>query len=373
MQGHFRLNCLFASASNRNAVSSGLADFTTCHFYEIPELVRERLRPRVALVMLSPPDEHGYCSFGTNVDYIKGVCDYADVILAQVNKHMPRTFGNSIIHVRDLTAIVEQDAPLPQICSVEISDVERQIGKYCASLIHDGDTLQLGIGGIPNAVCQQLWDKKDLGLHSELVGDGVVDLLEAGVINNKMKTANRGRTILGAAFGSDKLNNYINNNPSVEMHPIDYVNNPLFIAQNDNMVSINSCLQVDLLGQIVSDTIGLHQFSAVGGQVDFVRGATMSHGGRSIMAMSSTAKKGTISRIVPLITEGSAITTSRNDVNYVVTEYGIAQLKGKTLKERAAELISIAHPKFRAELALEYQRRFGEMPNKHPQTQQNVG
>ena len=373
MQGHFRLNCLFASASNRNAVSSGIADFTTCHFYEIPELLRERLRPRVALVMLSPPDEHGYCSFGTNVDYIKGVCDYADVILAQVNKHMPRTFGNSIIHVRDLTAIVEQDAPLPQICSVEISDVERQIGKYCASLIHDGDTLQLGIGGIPNAVCQQLWDKKDLGLHSELVGDGVVDLLEAGVINNKKKTANRGRTILGAAFGSDKLNNYINNNPSVEMHPIDYVNNPLFIAQNDNMVSINSCLQVDLLGQIVSDTIGLHQFSAVGGQVDFVRGATMSHGGRSIMAMSSTAKKGTISRIVPLITEGSAITTSRNDVNYVVTEYGIAQLKGKTLKERAAELISIAHPKFRAELALEYQRRFGEMPNKHPQTQQNVG
>lgn len=373
MQGHFRLNCLFASASNRNAVSSGIADFTTCHFYEIPELLRERLRPRVALVMLSPPDEHGYCSFGTNVDYIKGVCDYADVILAQVNKHMPRTFGNSIIHVRDLTAIVEQDAPLPQICSVEISDVERQIGKYCASLIHDGDTLQLGIGGIPNAVCQQLWDKKDLGLHSELVGDGVVDLLEAGVINNKKKTANRGRTILGAAFGSDKLNNYINNNPSVEMHPIDYVNNPLFIAQNDNMVSINSCLQVDLLGQIVSDTIGLHQFSAVGGQVDFVRGATMSHGGRSIMAMSSTAKKGMISRIVPLITEGSAITTSRNDVNYVVTEYGIAQLKGKTLKERAAELISIAHPKFRAELALEYQRRFGEMPNKHPQTQQNVG
>lgn len=373
MQGHFRLNCLFASASNRNAVSSGIADFTTCHFYEIPELLRERLRPRVALVMLSPPDEHGYCSFGTNVDYIKGVCDYADVILAQVNKHMPRTFGNSIIHVRDLTAIVEQDAPLPQICSVEISDVERQIGKYCANLIHDGDTLQLGIGGIPNAVCQQLWDKKDLGLHSELVGDGVVDLLEAGVINNKKKTANRGRTILGAAFGSDKLNNYINNNPSVEMHPIDYVNNPLFIAQNDNMVSINSCLQVDLLGQIVSDTIGLHQFSAVGGQVDFVRGATMSHGGRSIMAMSSTAKKGTISRIVPLITEGSAITTSRNDVNYVVTEYGIAQLKGKTLKERAAELISIAHPKFRAELALEYQRRFGEMPNKNPQTQQNVG
>lgn len=360
MKGHFRLNSLFASASTRNAVSSGAADFTTCHFYEIPDLLKNYIRPRVAIVTLSPPDEHGYCSFGTSVDYIKGVCDYAEVVIAQINKNMPRTFGNSIIHVRDVSAFVLKDMPLPQVPIAPISDIEMQIGKYCASLIHDGDTLQLGIGGLPNAVCLQLRDKKDLGLHSELVGDGVVDLLESGVINNKRKTINRGRSILGAAFGSEKLNRYIHNNPSVELHPIDYVNNPVIIAQNDNMVSINSCLQIDLLGQIVSDTIGLHQFSAVGGQVDFVRGSTMSRGGRSLIATASTAKKNTVSRIVPLITEGSAITTPRNDVNYVITEYGIAQLKGKTLKDRAAALIQIAHPNFRAELESEYFRRFGE-------------
>ena len=202
--------------------------------------------------------------------------------------------------------------------------MEQQIGKNCADLIHDGDCLQLGIGGIPNAVCAQLWDKKDLGLHSELVGDGVVGLLEAGVINNAKKQIHRGRTVIGAALGTDKLNTYINNNPSVEMHPINYVNNPSVIAKNDNVVSINSCLQVDLLGQVVADTVGLNQFSAVGGQVDFVRGATMSRGGRSIIAMPSTAKRGHLSRIVPIITEGSAITTPRNDVNYVVTEYGVA-------------------------------------------------
>ena len=254
------------------------------------------------------------------------------------------------------------DAPLPEVRGVEITETERKIGEHCASLINDGDCLQLGIGGIPNAVCAQLWSKKDLGLHSELVGDGVVELLEAGIINNKRKQTHTGKTVLGAAFGSEILNNYINNNPSVEMHPIDYVNNPSVISQNDNVVSINSCLQVDLLGQVVSDTVGLNQFSAVGGQVDFVRGATMSRGGKSIIAMPSTAKNGMISRIVPLITEGSAITTPRNDVNYVVTEYGVAQLKGKTLKERAKALILITHPKFRPHLILEYKRRFNEMP-----------
>ena len=217
---------------------------------------------------------------------------HLDIKIAQVNKYMPRTFGNSFMHIRDFTCFVEHDEPLPEVKAVEISDTEMEIGKYCASLINDGDCLQLGIGGIPNAVCAQLWDKKDLGLHSELVGDGVVDLLEAGIINNKKKNKNPFRTILGAAFGSEKLNNYINNNPSVELHPINYVNNPSVIAQNDNMVSINSCLQIDLLGQVVSDTVGLNQYSAVGGQVDFVRGATMSKGGRSIIAMPSTAKKG---------------------------------------------------------------------------------
>ena len=360
MKGHFKLNCLFASQSNRKAISLGVSEFTTSHFYEIPDLIKNYICPKVAIVMVSPPDEHGYVSFGTTVDYTRGTADYCDIIIAQVNKYMPRTFGNSFMHVRDFTCFVECNEPLPEVKSVDISETEMEIGKYCASLIKDGDCLQLGIGGIPNAVCAQLWDKKDLGLHSELVGDGVVDLLEAGIINNKKK--NPFRTILGAAFGSEKLNNYINNNPSVELHPINYVNNPSVIAQNDNMVSINSCLQIDLLGQVVSDTVGLNQYSAVGGQVDFVRGATMSKGGRSIIAMPSTAKKGLISRIVPLITEGSAVTTPRNDVNYVVTEYGIAQLKGKTLKERAKALIRIAHPKFRPHLILEYKKRYNEEP-----------
>lgn len=362
MKGHIKLNCLFASQSNRAAIASGVSEFTTSHFYEIPDIINNYICPRIAIVMVSPPDEHGYVSFGTTVDYTKGATDHTEIVIAQVNKYMPRTFGNSIKHVRDFTCFVEIDEPLPEIKTINISDVEMEIGKYCASLIKDGDCLQLGIGGIPNAVCKQLYDKKDLGLHSELVGDGVVDLLEDGIINNKRKNVNNGRTVIGAAFGSEKLNAYINNNPSVEMHPIDYVNNPIEIAKNDNMVSINSCIQVDLLGQVVSDTIGLSQFSAVGGQVDFVRGATMSKGGRSIIAMPSTAKKGTVSRIVPLITEGSAVTTPRNDVNYVVTEYGIAQLKGKTLKERAKALIKISHPMFRPHLILEYRKRFNEEP-----------
>ena len=360
MKGHFILNCLFASHSNRKEISNGKCEFTTSHFYEIPDVIKNYICPRVSIVMVSPPDEHGYVSFGTTVDYTRGTTDYCEIVIAQVNKYVPRTFGNCIKHVRDFTYFVEIDEPLPEVKSIEISNTEMEIGKHCASLINDGDCLQLGIGGIPNAVCAQLWDKKDLGLHSELVGDGVVDLLEAGIINNKKKQTHIGRTVLGAAFGSSKLNNYINNNPSVELHPIDYVNNPAEIAKNNNVVSINSCLQVDLLGQVVSDTVGLNQFSAVGGQVDFVRGATMSKGGRSIIAMPSTAKKGLISRIVPLIAEGSAVTTPRNDVNFVVTEFGIAQLKGKTLKERAKALIKIAHPTFRPHLILEYKKRFKE-------------
>lgn len=362
LAGHFRHNCMFASPSTRKAIASGLADFTTSHFYEIPEVIREYIKPRVAIATVSPPDEHGYVSFGTNVDYIKGATDVAEITIAQVNKNMPRTFGNSIKHVRDFTCFVEADTEIPQIPTIDITETELAIGKHCASLINDGDCLQLGIGGIPNAVCACLTDKKDLGLHSEMIGDGVVDLLEAGIINNSKKQSHSARTVVGFAFGTDKLNQYIHNNPSVEFHPIDFVNNPMNVARNDNVVSINSCLQVDLLGQVVSDTVGLNQFSAVGGQVDFVRGATMSKGGKSIIAMPSTAKHGLVSRIVPTIHEGSAVTTPRNDVNYVVTEYGVAQLKGKNLKERAKALIQIAHPKFRPILILEYKHRFNEDP-----------
>lgn len=360
MKGHFTLNCLFASKSNRKAILNGAADFTPINFSEIPFVLKNIIRPRVSICTVSPPDEHGNVSFGTTVDYTKGTTDYAEVVIAQVNKYMPRTFGNSTKHVRDFTYFVEIDEPLPEVKSVELTDVERAIGKNCASLINDGDCLQLGIGGIPDAICEELTNKKDLGLHSELVGDGVVKLLEEGIINNKKKQSHQGRTVLGAAFGSKILCDYLNNNPAVEMYPIDYVNDPYVIAQNDNVVSINSCIQVDLMGQVVSDTIGLTQFSAVGGQVDFVRGAAKSKNGRSIIAMTSTTKNDTISKIVPIITEKSAVTTTRNDVNCIVTEYGIAYLKGRTMKERARALIKIAHPKFRSWLEEEYENRFNE-------------
>ncbi len=360
VKGHFTFNSFFASGSSRKAIENGVADFTTCYFYEIPKVLREVVKPRVTIMSVSPPDENGYVSLGTNVDYIESTLAYCEVKIAQVNKYVPKTHGEAIKHVSEFDCFVEIDEPLPEVPSVEITDVERAIGKYCASLINDGDCIQLGIGGIPNAICAELHDKKDLGLHSEMVGDGIIDLIKKGVINNSKKNMHHGKSILGFVFGTEKLFRFLDHNPAVEMHPIEYVNNPSVIAQNDNMVSVNSCLQVDLQGQVVSDTIGLTQFSGVGGQVDFVRGATMSKGGRSVIAMPSTAKGGTVSRIVPVITEYSAVTTTRNDVNYIVTEYGIAQLKGKTMKERARALISIAHPNFRAALCNDFLERFKE-------------
>ncbi len=360
LKEHIRVKTFFASAPNRKSISLGEADYMPCHFYEIPYVIRNYIKPRVAIVSVSPPDEHGYCSLGTSVDYSYEACEVADVIIAEVNKNMPRSLGYSSFHVSRFAAFVEMDDELPQVASAEISDVEKAIGKNCASLIKDGDCLQLGIGNIPNDICKELHNKKNLGLHSELVGDGVVELLENGVINNSQKQINCGKSVLGAALGTNILNKYIDNNPSVEFHPISYVNHPAVISQNNNVVSINSCLQVDFLCQVVSDTVGYNQYSGVGGQVDFVRGATMSKGGRSIIAMPSLAKHGTLSRVVPLITEGSAITTPRNDVNFIVTEYGIAELKGKSVRDRARALIKIAHPNFREELAEEFEKRFLE-------------
>lgn len=360
VKGHFSYNSFFASNSNRKAIANGAADYTPCHFYEIPTVLREVIAPRIAIMSVCPPDENGFVSLGTNVDYIESTLSYCEIKIAQVNKNMPRTYGKAVKKVTDFDYFVELDEPLLEVSSVPITDVEREIGKNCAALIRDGDCLQLGIGGIPNAICQELGHKKNLGLHSEMVGDGVAELLEKGVINNSMKNIHRGKTVLGFALGTKKLFDYIDGNKDIEMYPIEYVNHPAVIAQNDNMVSVNSCIQIDLMGQVVSDTIGLDQFSGVGGQVDFVRGATMSKGGRSVIAMPSTAKKNTISKIVPKITEHSAVTTTRNDVNYVVTEYGTAQLKGKTMKERARALIRIAHPNFRDALCAEFEKRFFE-------------
>lgn len=358
MEKHFRHNSLFVGVSTRQAAAEGRADVTPVYFSEIPELFRTTLPVDVALIHVSTPDEHGYCSFGVAVDYTKPAAECAKTVIAQVNPNMPRTLGNSFIHVSGIDCIVEVNDPIIELAPPKIGDVEREIGKNCASLIRDGDTLQLGIGAIPDAVLLFLKDKHDLGIHSEMVSDGVVELVEAGVITNRRKNFHPGKSVVTFLMGTRRLYDYVNNNPEVEMYPVDYVNDPCIIAQNDNLVSINSCVQVDLMGQVVSTSVGLKQISGVGGQVDFVRGANMSRGGKTIMAMSSTAAHGTVSKIVSLIDEGAAITTSRYDVNYVITEYGIAQLKGKTLRDRARALIEIAHPNFRASLVEEFERRF---------------
>jgi 4-hydroxybutyrate CoA-transferase len=271
---------------------------------------------------------------------------------------MPRTLGDSFIHVSEIDYIVEYSSPVIQLQPPKIGDVEKAIGEYCASLIEDESTLQLGIGAIPDAVLLFLKDKKDLGIHSEMISDGVVELVNRGVITNKAKTLHPGKIVVTFLMGTQRLYDFVNNNPMVEMHPVDYVNDPTVIMRNLKMVSINSCVQVDLMGQVVSESVGSKQISGVGGQVDFIRGANMCKGGKSIIAMPSTAAKGKVSKIVPCLDKEAAVTTSRNDVSYIVTEYGIADLKGKTLKDRGRELIRIAHPNFRVQLIEEWERRY---------------
>lgn len=359
MEKYFKHNSIFVGGTTRDAVSSGRGDFTPCFFSEVPKMFKQGYLPvDVALIQVSPPDEHGYCSFGVSNDYTKPAAESAKIIIAEVNDQMPRTIGDSFIHVSEIDYMVEVSHPVIELKPPKISDVEKAIGENCASLIEDGSTLQLGIGAIPDAVLLFLKDKKDLGIHSEMISDGVVELVEAGVITNKQKTIHPGKIVVTFLMGTKRLYDFANNNPMVEMYPVDYVNDPCVIMQNNKMVSINSCVQVDFMGQVASESVGLMQISGVGGQVDFVRGANMCKNGKSIMAMPSTAAKGKVSKIVPLLDEGAAVTTSRNDVDYVVTEYGIAQLKGKTLKDRARALINIAHPSFRPSLIEEFEKRF---------------
>ena len=358
MEGHFHHNSLFASGQTRNCIAEGRGDFTPCFFYKIPELMEKYIPVDVALVQCTPPNEDGYVSFGVSSDYTLHMPKTAKMVIAQVNDKMPWTGGANVVPVEDIDYFVEYSCPLPELPIAKLGETELAIGRNCASLIEDGDTLQLGIGAIPDAVLHALKDKKDLGIHSEMISDGVVELVEAGVITNKRKTIHPGKSVVTFLMGTQRLYDYANNNPDVEMLPVDYVNDPIVIAQNDNIVSINSCVQVDFNGQVCSEMIGAKQISAVGGQVDFVRGASMAKNGRSILAMPATAAKGKVSRIVPLLDEGACVTTGRYDVDYIVTEFGVAKLKGKSIRERAKALIGIAHPDFRPQLIEAWEARF---------------
>ncbi|MFX1298058.1 MAG: acetyl-CoA hydrolase/transferase family protein [Promethearchaeota archaeon] len=358
MKPHFRHNSLFAGAGARQAIREGRADYTPTYFSEIPRLFRDNILPvDVALIQLSPPDEEGFMSYGISVDYTVQAAKSSKIVIAEVNKQMPRTKGVNI-HVSDVDYIVETDRLLIEIPLPKITEVEEKIGRNIASLVPNQANLQLGIGGIPDAALKFLQEKKDLGIHTEMFSDGVVELYEKGIITNKYNNLHPGKFIATFLMGTKRLYQFVDNNPNVEMHAVDYTNNVMIAGKVKNLVSINSALQVDLYGQVCADTLGYQQYSGVGGQVDFVRASSLSPGGKSIIALPSSNKKGTISRIVTKLNEGACVTTSRNDVHYVITEYGIANLRGKTIHQRAKALINIAHPDFRNQLREDFNKIF---------------
>jgi acetyl-CoA hydrolase len=351
MTRHFRHRSFFTGRNVRKAVNEGRADHVPIFLYEVPLLFRSgKLSVDVALVHLSPPDEHGFCSFGVDVGVNKAAAESARFVLAQINPKMPRTLGDSFIHVSKLHRVVEVDDDLPELPRLRMTESVARIGENVAELVENGSTLQLGIGAIPDAVLHYLRGRRDLGLHTEMFSDGVVELIEEGIINNEKKTLHPGKSVAGFCLGTRWLFDYIDNNPLFEFHPTEYVNDPFIIAQNAKMVSINSAIEIDLTGQVCADSIGSTIYSGIGGQVDFVRGAARSPGGKPIIAMESTARDGEVSRIVPTLRPGAGVVTSRGDVHYVVTEYGVADLHGKSIRERAKALVGIAHPKFREEL-----------------------
>jgi acetyl-CoA hydrolase len=352
MQGHLRVNSLFISPNVREAVQAGRADFTPVFLNEIPRLMRDPdlLPIDVAMVHCSPPDEHGFCSYGVEVGLTKPAAEAARIVLAEVNDRMPRALGDSFVHVSRLTHIVPVSYQVIEMPQGVPGEIPKQIGCHIGELIPDGATMQMGIGAIPDAILLYLRDKRDLGVHTELFSDGVVELIEAGVITNAAKTIHRGKVVAGFVLGSQRLYEFIDNNPLFEFHPQDYVNDPFVIAQNSKQVSINSALEVDLTGQVCADSIGTQFFSGVGGQLDFIYGASRSPGGRPIIALPATAKDGQVSRIVPMLKPGAGVVTTRNHIHYVVTEYGAAHLYGKTIRQRVHALVNIAAPQFRDEL-----------------------
>jgi len=354
---HFVHNSLFAGGTSRKAIHEGRACFTASHFSQIPRLFTEKILPvDVTLCMVSTPDEHGYCSFGISVDYTKPAAESSKIVIAEVTPNMPRTLGDAFIHVSQIDHIVECDSNPIVLNPPKISETDEKIGGYCAELIDDGACLQLGIGAVPDSILGFLKDKKDLGIHTEMFSDGVVDLVNEGVITCGRKNFHTNKMVATFFMGTEKLYRFVHNNPIVEMFTVDYTNNPAIIARNDKMVSVNSTLQIDLTGQACSESIGYKQFSGTGGQADFIRGAAWSKGGRSILAFHSTAAKGKLSRIVPCLEEGAIVTTTRTDIHFVVTEYGIADLRGKSVPQRAQELINIAHPDFREDLKKSFKR-----------------
>ena len=357
MEKHLRVNTMFISANIRKAVQEGRADFTPVLLSEFTLLFKNKVLPLdVALIHVSPPDEHGFCSLGVEVGLTKSPAESAKIIIAEVNQQMPRTLGDSFIHVSRLNYIVPVDYPLPEMAmgGDGVSEITEKMAKAIAELIPDGATMQMGIGAIPDAVLKYLFEKKDLGIHTELFSDGVIDLFEAGVLTNARKTLHPGKMVAGFIIGTRRLYEWVDDNPLIELHPTEYVNDPFVIAQNERQVALNSAIEVDLTGQVCADSIGPKLYSGVGGQLDFIYGASRSKGGVPIIALPSTTtlRDGTrISRIVPMLNQGAGVVTTRNHVRYVVTEYGVADLYGLSIRQRAKALINIAHPDFREDLS----------------------
>ncbi len=357
MEKHFKHKAFFIGGNTRKAVNEGRAEFIPIFLSEVTLMFKNGiLTSDVALINVSPPDEHGYCSYGIDAGNIKTPTEKSNTIIAQINEEMPRGLGNSFIHINKIDFIVEHNEPLMELPQVDpktdkrLLEVYDRIGLYIAEMIEDGSTLQMGIGAIPDSVMKYLKNKKDLGVHTEMFSDGIIELVEEGIINGEQKSIHHGKIIAGFCLGTRKAYDFIDNNPIIEFHPQEYVNDPFVIAQNKKMIAINSAIEIDLTGQVCSDSMGTKFYSGIGGQVDFIRGAAHSEGGKPIIALPSTTKDLKYSRIVPMLKPGAGVVTSRGDVHYVVTEYGVAQLFGKSIQERAKSLINIAHPNFRDKL-----------------------
>ncbi|MGC9307248.1 MAG: GNAT family N-acetyltransferase [Thermoplasmatota archaeon] len=348
---NFRHNAFFIGDNTRDAVNKGMADYTPIFLSEVPDLFHRDVIPvDVAFIQLSMPDEHGYMSYGISVDIVKSAVENADIVIAQVNEHMPRVLGDCFIHIKDVDYVIPHDEPLLEYETGDVDETTDAIGKNVARLVEDGATIQVGYGNIPDAVISSLEGKQDLGVHTELLTDGVVELIKKGIVTNEKKAIHRDKTIASFCMGHKKTYDYLDNNPEFEFRPIEYTNRPTVIAQNYKMTAINTALEIDLTGQVTAESLGHQFYSGIGGQADFMRGAALSEGGKNIIALRSTAKNGEVSRIVPFLKEGAGVTLTRGDVHYVVTEYGSAYLHGKNIRERAVALISIAHPKFREQL-----------------------